>query len=163
MTIESELLDLQDAGGMIHARDVVAWAEANPNSDLNAQFDWDDESAAGKYRLNQARRLIAIHIRFDEAPQWRGTINLVADRKNGGGYRRTENVMRNEQMRAAALRQALLEANRWRENYRWLSELARVFAELDAVEEVADTAVSAAPRGRRRRAIPASAGASAAL
>jgi hypothetical protein len=163
MSIESELLDLQDAAGMIHAARVVEWAAANPGSDLNPQFDWDNESAGPKYRLQQARRLISIHIRFEEQPERRGTISLVPDRRNGGGYRAVGDVMRNSEMRQQALRQALLEARRWQENYRWLSELARVFEQLDLVAEEAEVTAASTPPQRRRRAVGASPGIGAAL
>lgn len=55
--IIERLQQLQDASGVITPDDVLADA-VNPESPLHDQFDWDDSSAARKYRLDQARTLI---------------------------------------------------------------------------------------------------------
>lgn len=55
--IIERLQQLQDASGVITPDDVLADAE-NPESPLHDQFDWDDSSAARKYRKAQARTLL---------------------------------------------------------------------------------------------------------
>lgn len=49
-------------GGIIQALDVVA-AARDESSVLHDQFDWDDEEAAEKWRLMQARRILRVHWR----------------------------------------------------------------------------------------------------
>lgn len=141
MTIEQELLALTDDEGFIKPRVVVDWARENPSSELHGRFEWDDAKAAEKYRVDQARQLIAVHVRTDDGE--RATISLVQDRNPDGGYRRIEQVMSNAELRAMALRQAMREFNRWRKRYEHLSELAKVFAAGAAVGSPGETDVAA--------------------
>jgi hypothetical protein len=132
MSVIDELLSLRDNQNIIHADRVVSWARSHPDSLLYHKLEWDDGKAAHAYRLDQARRLIAIYI--VDASGERKTVSLVTDRNNGGGYRDITDVMRNEEMRAIALSQALAEHRRWRDRYNHLKELARIFAAADEVE-----------------------------
>lgn len=128
--IVDEILALRDDAGMIHAARVLDWAQANPESKLHRQFEWDDSKAAREWRLHQARRLIAIYVVDDTG--LRSVISLVADRKDGGGYRDLQSVLSNEEMRRIAVRQALQEFNRVRARYEHLRELASIH---DAIVE----------------------------
>lgn len=57
-TIAGALMELIKAnGGGLTAQQVLEAAES-PTSVLHRYFDWDDVSAARKYRLNQARQII---------------------------------------------------------------------------------------------------------
>lgn len=131
MSIEQEIVDLTDADGFIKPHRVVAWAKDNPTSELHGKFEWDDARAAESYRLDQARRLIAIHVLSDDGT--RATISLVQDRSPDGGYRHLGAVISNSDLRMMALRQAMREFRRWEARYKHLIELARVF---DAAKEV---------------------------
>jgi hypothetical protein len=129
--IEQELLALTDASGFIKPFTVVTWARKNPHSHLHKRFEWNDRLAAEQHRLDQARQLIAVYVRADDGH--RATISLVEDRHQAGGYRRIEQVMSSADMRAIALRQALAEFHRWRDRYRYMVELAQIFAAADAI------------------------------
>lgn len=125
MTIESELVALTDEEGFIKPRVVVDWARENPESEIHKHIEWDDAKAAEAHRLDQARRLIVVHVRSEEGE--RATISLVQDRNPGGGYRHMGAVMSNAELRLMALRQALRELRRFEQRYRHLQELGRVF------------------------------------
>jgi len=125
MTIASELLDLEDEDGLIDPTTVVDWARDNPASALHGAIEWDDAIAAHAHRLWQVRRLVAIHIVTDDGQRQR--ISLLRDRKSGGGYRDVSSVMRNDELRAEALAEALAELERWQARYQHLRELADVF------------------------------------
>lgn len=60
---QHEYLELmrKQAGGTLDPTEVLADAR-NPNSPLHVAFEWDDETAAAAYRLDQARKLIRVHV-----------------------------------------------------------------------------------------------------
>jgi hypothetical protein len=53
------------------------------------------------------------------------------------GYTASETVLSSEELRGRLLVQALAEADSWRARYRFISELAGVFAALDEVKKQA--------------------------
>jgi hypothetical protein len=54
---EYEKLEHQ-LGGVVTPADLLAWAEAHPRSHIYRLFEWDDEEAANKHRLQQASSII---------------------------------------------------------------------------------------------------------
>lgn len=79
---------------------------------LHSQFDWDDSSAAGKYRIHQARQLIRVVVSYEKVGDgkpvaYRVFVSLTPDRETvGGGYRLASTVLSDEDQR----RQLLLDA-----------------------------------------------------
>ncbi len=141
MSIEQELIGLSE-DGFVRPRRVVEWAADNPTSELHSHFEWDDARAADEYRLHQARRLIAIHLRADDGG--RATISLIQDRHSDGGYRFLGPVLNNAELRRMALQQALRDFRRWEARYKHLQELTRVFEEgRRAAESVEETGAGA--------------------
>jgi hypothetical protein len=136
MTIETELLALTDEDGFIKPHTVVDWARANRDSEIHRRLEWNDEKAAEAYRIDQARRLIVVHVRGDEGD--RATISLVQDRNSAGGYRHLNRVLENRELRLMALRQALRELRSFERRYRHIQQLARVFEEVGRVEVEAE-------------------------
>lgn len=133
MSIKSELLAIQLANQdrMLHCNEVVAWAKKNTRSELHAALDWDDKSAAHKFRLSQVRQLITLHIvSADRAPQM---VSLTIDRKDGGGYRSISDVLAMPSLREIMLEDALLELERMKARFARVQELATVW---DAAQEV---------------------------
>ena len=132
--IERELEAIQDSNdGVLRCKDVVAFAQAQPESALHSQFMWDVERAAQSHWLQQARSLIRIHVRVLEGNNEpvRAFVSLMDDRSQEGGYRTIEAVMADPQKRAALVAQALREANAWRNRYAQLQELSSIFAEIE--------------------------------
>jgi hypothetical protein len=142
VTIEIELLALTDADGFIKPHTVVDWARSNPASEIHRRLEWDDEKAAEAHRIDQARRLIVVHVRSDEGD--RATISLVQDRNSAGGYRHLNRVLENRELRLAALRQALRELRSFERRYRHIQQLAGVFEEMERVEADAASGDAAA-------------------
>ena len=121
----------------------VVEAARDIDSALHEDFDrhhlWDDAKAAERARLEYAGRLIRIYLVKpswdDQAPPVRGWVSLIDDRKpNSGfpGYRRIEDVMSDEGMRANLIQTALMELRACRRKYEQLKELAAVW---DAIEQ----------------------------
>jgi predicted MarR family transcription regulator len=134
--VKEELLRITaENGGVLKAADVVVAArpEASP---LHNQFEWDDSAAAENYRLWQARQLISVTVEYlnthDPNPVF---VSLTVDRKiGGGGYRTLVSVLSDEAQREQLLADALSDAKQFREKYKVLKELARVFAAMEEVE-----------------------------
>ena len=114
--------------GMLKPSDVVK-AARKKDSALHKRFCWDDTVAARRYRLWQARELIAVAVeRFssDHSPV-RVYVSLGSDRKKGGGgYRHISDVMSNASLRERLLGEALQELRRWEERYTLLRDLAPI-------------------------------------
>jgi len=122
----------QRHGGILKAEDVVDFAR-NDKTALHAKFDWDDGEAAEKWRLMQARQVIRVHVKIypREKQQVRAYVSMVADRKKGGGYRSTEEVLRIQELREQLLYQAHREMKAFVSRYEHLDELAGVIASME--------------------------------
>lgn len=131
--LRDEILALKQRDGRIYAPQVVDWARDNPASELHRHFVWDDRVAAERYRVDQARYLIQIHVVDDDAQ--RMTISLIYDRTRGGGYRDRDTVMNHREMRRAAMMDALTDLQRWQERNAHFEELAPIFQTIERVGE----------------------------
>ena len=116
-------------------------------SSLHPWFDWDDNAAAEKYRLWQARRLIKCYYIVIEQPKVSktklkrfkirqtpiaGFVSLTTDRvKKGGGYRELQTVLKSPEMRRQYVLDALNEVNWWRKKYAHVKELSETFESMD--------------------------------
>lgn len=134
--IQTELAQIKGGDPLLRPAAVVEWARSNADSALHGCFEWDDNAAAHQYRIWQARTLISLHIITDRGE--RKSVSLSIDRKkDGGGYRDVEDVMREPGLRNVMLQDALLELRRVRNKYQALKELARVFDEIDKADKKA--------------------------
>jgi hypothetical protein len=125
----------QDQDGILDPQYIVDSAR-DPESPLHSRFDWEDSSAAEKWRLHQARNLIRVTVSY--LPQvhcepTRVFVSLTTDRKDGG-YRQTVDVLHDSNMRRQLLTDALDELRRLQRKYSLLKELAGVFEAARQVE-----------------------------
>lgn len=122
-------------GGLLKPEDVVEFARTNKQSELHGRFEWDDTKAAHAHRLEQARGIIRVFVEVIPHTQtsYRAYVSLEPDRHSGEGYRRTVQVMSNEEHRQQLLLQAIKRLNGMRREYAILTELAEVFQALDRV------------------------------
>lgn len=130
-TIREELISIQkaDPGGILYPKRALSWARENKRSALHNALDWNNREAAEKWRLQQIRSLITLHITFaDGSPQ---VISLSIDRTSGGGYRALSDVMQVPDLRKIALADALRELERVQMKYRHIEELAKVWKDID--------------------------------
>jgi hypothetical protein len=132
--VEKELQALRDELGLLVPHVVVEWARVNTESALHSQFEWDDSKAAEEYRIWQARRVIAVYVVADGGE--RKFVSLSIDRKrDGGGYRDVEVVLKDEELRKVLVRDALMELKRVRAKYEHVKELASVYVEIDKADK----------------------------
>lgn len=107
-------------------------------SPLHDQFNWDDEDAAERYRLAQARKVIrSLVVRYEdgsEAPiTVRAFVKIAHDHSHN--YGPIHFAMSNEQIQNEVLHQALFELDAFMQKYRTLNELAVVFEAIGGVQQ----------------------------
>lgn len=118
--------------GILKAETVVKVAR-HPASPLHDSFTWDDDEAAERWRLHQARNLIRVSVEYlntgeVEPMKVSAFVSLTTDREqNGGGYRLMVNVMNRKETREQLLNDALAELQVFESKYAALTELAAVF------------------------------------
>ena len=112
--------------------DVVTEAKKK-QSPLHPAFEWDDAVAGHNFRLDQASyliRSITMTIEGDETkPPVRAFVNV--ERDSDRSYTSTVHAMSDKELRAQVLARALGELEAWRVRYNELTELARLFTEID--------------------------------
>lgn len=129
---ELESIRAADPDGVLRTKVVHDWARDHPKSGVHKELEWDDAKAGYRYRLDQIRRLIAVHVVSEEGE--RQLVSLSIDRPKGGGYRPLDNVLANADLRRILLKDALDEFNRFQLKYQRVQQLAKVFEEGDRVK-----------------------------
>jgi len=135
--LRDELDAIRGTKATLKPDSMVKWAKRNTASALHNHLEWDNETAGHEYRLNQCRRLMSLYVVVipNTSEPVRAYVSLVRDRvRGGGGYRRIEAVMKNPDMRAELLEQALYELDRMKVKYATLVELAGVWEARDKIK-----------------------------
>jgi hypothetical protein len=108
------------------------------DSPIHHLFDWDDRSAAKKYRMEQARyllRSVVVEVQVaEDRPPLLIRANLPMDTGDGHhlkGYVPLDRAMTEEEMREMAVHRAWQELLGWRRRHRDLRELAGICAAID--------------------------------
>jgi hypothetical protein len=122
--------------GLLLPQDVVEEAR-HASSVLHSRFEWDNNEASERYRIWQARQLIAVCV--ERLPGVTAPVDvfvsLSSDRYDKGGYRAVAEVVRDEDMRAEMLSDALSELEIFQLKYRRLKELIVVFKAIGKVRK----------------------------
>jgi len=132
--------------GVITPPDVVEEAKSE-TSPLHDHFEWDNEAAAEKYRLHQARNLINSIIVVVETPEERieerAFFNVRIRRESQEpeeaeieqAYVPVSVVVKEKPLRDQILAQALREIDHWEKRYNNIRELSPIFDAIDLVFE----------------------------
>ena len=103
----------------------------DPKARLHKEFEWNDVVAAEKFRVEQARHMIADIVVEADSPAGstvtRGFVKLSHDE----AYERVQDVLMDVEKTARLLDKAKTELRWFRDKYSTLKELAGVFAEID--------------------------------
>lgn len=113
--IKNALLQLVDQRGLLMPERVID-AARDATSPMHAHFIWDNDEAAHKYRMHQARTLInSVEITINQqAPVTvNAFVSLPSDRVHGGGYRTVETVLNNDFMRAQLVEDIRKHIEKW--------------------------------------------------
>lgn len=137
--MRKELEDLTERGeGKLKAADLVRYARENKDSELHKHiFKDDDRTAAHKWRLLQARRVIRCWVEYwpQEQKNVRVVVSVPSDRVILGAYRRTSDVVGagNERLRGEMVEEALKKISHMRESYNFLPEMMPFFDRIDVM------------------------------
>jgi len=150
MTITDELLLIKEKHkGILYPAHVVEYAR-NPKTALHNRFEWDDDVAAEKYRLWQARQIISLELVVinsqPESPaeivtqltednckqtKVRAFVSLTTDRYGNQGYRTMEDVLSDDVLRAQLLEDAKADMITFKKKYKTLTELNKIIEAMD--------------------------------
>jgi hypothetical protein len=120
---------------------VVAEAK-NPLSPLHDGFEWDDDKAAEAFRLVQAGYMIRhVTVVFEDPTdeiehEIRAFVSVKQEDEEKVSYTSMQIAMEDPELRSQVFKQALDEINRWKTKYRHLTLFARIFGEIDAVNDM---------------------------
>ena len=128
--------EICEIGDEVKPEQVVAKAK-DKDSELHKCFDWNDTSAAEKYRLFQAKQVInhLIVIKRDveepekEPVQFR--VMLKNKKSYDSGYKQTIVMVRDEDEYRKMLEQAYAELKAFKKKYACLSELSDILAMIE--------------------------------
>ena len=128
--------EITSIGDEVKPEQVLDYAR-DEDSELHKCFDWDDSSAAEKYRLYQARLVVnhLIVVKRDpenekqEPVQFR--VMMKNDDDHSSGYKQTLVMVRDEDEYQKLLKQAYKELHSFKEKYSCLKELADILALID--------------------------------
>lgn len=101
------------------------------SSELHRLFEWDDNIAAEKYRLQQARQIVCHLVIRETVRDDKPPIRFFFQPENGAGYQPTQIIVRNQDNYQALLASAMRDLGALRRKYHSLCELEGVFGEID--------------------------------
>jgi len=127
-TEKDELLKLAEINDGLLTVDAVLEAAQDEFSPLHRHFEWDDSAAANEYRRWQARALIAkcrIVLETRDDTEVRAFLSVPSDRKNGGGYRVSAEVLDDSDRREELLQEMRQRVNYWQRQATFLDSKTR--------------------------------------
>lgn len=127
-------------------RDIITAKELldesrDPNAPLHSCFEWDDSVAAEKYRLEQARKLIAsVEVRYVDDKKQTSPVRCFVNvqsvaPKREGHFAFIETVLQNPDYRKQMLSNALIDLRNFQKKYSDLKELSGVNKAIDEFAE----------------------------
>lgn len=130
VAILETLKQLEEENGRLEPQAVVQQA-SDPSSPLHDSFDWDDTLAARKYRLWQARQLIAnVKVEFvGDNRQAYYNATVVIEDVPVRGYWSLDRVLSDEELHRQVLIEAVKEIETAHKKYDSLKELKGVINE----------------------------------
>lgn len=134
--VKQILDEIKVATGALLPKDVVE-AARDKRSPIHGWFTWDQNAAAEKCRLEEARQLIrSVYIVVETRPpvKVRAYVSLPEDRVSGKGYREIATVIDDEALIAQLVREMRDKAAFWENQARQLG----LVADFSSVRQLAD-------------------------
>lgn len=124
--------EIRQIGDEVKPEQVLNKAK-DENSELHKCFDWNDSSAAEKFRLIQARDVIRHLIvikrdEYEEKEPVQFRVMMKNERTQDSGYKQTIVMVKDEDEYRKLLEQAYAELHSFKQKYSCLSELAEILA-----------------------------------
>jgi len=133
------LEEIESVHGMV-TPELIVKASKRKSSPLYSFFDWDNNLAADKWRLTQAKYLIRSITVIISAPEYtepqRAFVCVSKGYLNGsereeGTFLTIESAMSDKETRELLVKKALQELKFWKARYQHLKELSSLFAAID--------------------------------
>lgn len=125
--------EIQTLGETYTAEDVLTAAK-DENSELHKCFEWDDSVAAEKYRLAQARTLIANLVVVVERTEHEPTeFRVIHSNGRTKGFSKSTTIARNVDRYAELLDRAKAELDAFRRRYANIAELEGIINEIETL------------------------------
>lgn len=123
--------------GFLRPQDVVEFAR-NEQTELHNCFEWDNSTAAAKYRLQQAMALIRFTVIVEPvtSERTRAYVSLTSDRNSEGGYRAIVDILNDEALKELMLQEALKELASFQKKYSVLRTIAELGGIFTAIEDI---------------------------
>lgn len=135
--ILSVIQPIYEEKGFVLPEDVVS-AARKEDSLIHSFFDWDDSSAAEKYRLWQARQLtkeVVIEYEGTSVPAYYNVVvNRTESNSGSQGYVPLERILSEEDLHNQVVAEAIRELRYWQKMYNSLRELEKVINEQELVK-----------------------------
>jgi hypothetical protein len=132
--IVQELKRIAEKHGNLLKPEIVVQCARQKTSPLHKYFEWNNSEAAEKYRIWQARQLLAVTVEYIQSSREpvQVFVSLKPDRKTGG-YRVLSEVLTDAEMRQQMLADAKADMDVFIHKYKRLTELASVFSVMKKV------------------------------
>lgn len=101
-------------------------------SEIHNDFEWNNDVAAEKYRLIQARKMIQMFVIQQEEPE-QPKVRALQITTEKSVYQPTKLFLKQDDEYNALLKRALAELESFKQKYKTLSELEAVFEEIEKV------------------------------
>lgn len=137
--VGNTLEDIEKNAGAV-TKELFLDASRPDSSPTHSLFDWDDKSAAEKYRLVQSGRIINNLVvtikksKNDDPIATKAVVNVSVKDKEKATFVSTIKAMSDEGQRNNVLRRALHEMQAYEDRYRSFKELEKVFKAFDDVK-----------------------------
>lgn len=132
--LQAELLRIREANGGVLTAEAIVRASAALDAPLHSRFEWDDEKAGHKHRLNQARNLVRV-VRVEyiskrgEPESVRAFHSLpVAQSPSGRAYTPLSEIEGNDFLTAQLKRAMEIDWRAMQRRYRRFSEFTSLVA-----------------------------------
>lgn len=106
-------------------------AARDSNTELHKCFDWNDATAAEKWRKQQARQIMCYLVIKEDAEEEKEPPIHVFYKNDNGGYKQAAKIFRNEDEYQKLLQLAYAELHAFKVKYARLKELAEILALID--------------------------------
>ena len=103
----------------------------NENTELHKCFDWNDTSAANKWRLQQARQIVCNLVYKEETKNEQSTALRVFYQSSENKYEPTKIILTNKDEYEELLKRARQELRAFKEKYKMLTELEEILNLID--------------------------------
>ena len=136
---EKVYTEINSLGNSYTPEQVVELAK-DKNTELHKCFEWNDKKAAHLYRISTAKKIIQSIVIVDESkPKDEQTHirAIVSTNNNDRHYEPIILTVKNQDSYEKLLKQALAELEMFKNKYKNLSELEKVFEDIEAILSVA--------------------------